>query len=342
MTTSIPLRIGAFIAPFHRPDGDPTAAFVRDLELIVELEQLGYDEVWVGEHHSQAWETIGSPELMLAAASQRTQRIRLGTGVVSLPYHHPFMVAQRLVLLDHLTRGRTLFGVGPGAIPEDARQLGIDPASLGRRFEQSLEAVNALLVGDAPVTRQADGFTLQAAALHVRPYTVPHPPLYVASAASGRGLKLAARYGAGVLQLAAGPDAVARVLAAEREARHAGHVLDRTRLLLMLTVHLADTRQAARDAVRAAATAEQFEYWVERAGLPRPAYPPETQVDELVRTGRAIIGTPDDAVDALRALRAQLGPFGGVLIAAREWAPLPERSRSYHLFAEQVAPALHG
>src|SRR5581483_11112488 len=121
------LRFGIFLAPFHPFGENPTLALERDLELIEWLDRLGYDEAWIGEHHSAGWETIASPELFIGVASQRTRHIRLGTGVVSLPYHHPLMVANRMVLLDHLTRGRVLFGVGPGALASDALMLGIDP-----------------------------------------------------------------------------------------------------------------------------------------------------------------------------------------------------------------------
>ena len=109
-----PLRFGAFIAPFHPTGQNPTLALERDLALIEHLDRLGFDEAWIGEHHSGGYEIIASPEIFIATAAQRTQRIKLGTGVVSLPYHHPFMVAQRLVLLDHLTHGRVMLGVGPG------------------------------------------------------------------------------------------------------------------------------------------------------------------------------------------------------------------------------------
>ena len=102
------LRFGAFLAPHHPVGEHPTLQFRRDLDLVEMLDKLGYDEFWCGEHHSSGWEMIGSPEMFLAAAGQLTKRIMLGTGVVSLPYHHPFNVAQRIVQLDHMTGGRAI------------------------------------------------------------------------------------------------------------------------------------------------------------------------------------------------------------------------------------------
>src|SRR5687768_7616189 len=108
------LRAGVFLAPFHPVDEDPTLAIQRDLELMEHLDRIGFDEAWIGEHHSAGYEIIASPEMFIAAAAERTRRIRLGTGVISLPYHHPLMVADRIVQLDHMTRGRVMLGVGPG------------------------------------------------------------------------------------------------------------------------------------------------------------------------------------------------------------------------------------
>src|SRR6476469_8784953 len=152
------LRFGAFIAPFHPVDENPTLAIQRDLELVQHMDNLGYEEAWIGEHHSAAYELIASPEVFIAAAAERTKHIRLGTGVSSLPYHHPLILADRIVLLDHLTRGRVMFGVGPGALPSDAHMMGIDPASQRERMEQSLGAIMALLTSDEPVSIQTDWF----------------------------------------------------------------------------------------------------------------------------------------------------------------------------------------
>src|SRR6202795_4543447 len=145
------MEFGIFIAPFHRAGENPTLALRRDLDLITYLDQLGYDEVWAGEHHSGGWELIASPELFLAAAGERTERIRLGTGVVSVPYHHPFHVADRIVLLDHLTRGRAMLGVGPGALPSDASFLGVEATRQREMMDEGLGVIIRLLTEEEPI-----------------------------------------------------------------------------------------------------------------------------------------------------------------------------------------------
>ena len=126
---STKMKFGVFMAPFHRPGENPTLALERDLELIQWLDMLGFDEAYIGEHHSAGWETIASPELFIATAAERTRHIRLGTGVISLPYHHPFMVANRMVLLDHLTRVGSSWALPrvPGFRCRDARHSGRAP-----------------------------------------------------------------------------------------------------------------------------------------------------------------------------------------------------------------------
>src|SRR6266576_1411092 len=130
MRDSLAMRFGIFLAPFHPVGQSPTAALQRDLEMIVRLDELGYDEAWIGEHHSAGYEIIASPEVFIAVAAERTKRLRFGTGVSSLPYHQPLMLTDRMVLLDHLTRGRVMLGVGPCALVTDALMLGIEPNQL--------------------------------------------------------------------------------------------------------------------------------------------------------------------------------------------------------------------
>ena len=127
----INLRHGIFLPPFHPNEENPTQCLERDLELMAWLDKLGFHEAWIGEHHSAGFEIISSPEIFIAFAAERTRNIRFGTGVISLPYHHPMMVADRIVQLDHMTRGRIMFGAGPGLLASDANHDGhrpVDPA----------------------------------------------------------------------------------------------------------------------------------------------------------------------------------------------------------------------
>ena len=134
-----------------------TSRFVKHLD------ELGYDEFWCGEHHSSGWEMIASPEMFLAAAGEHTKRIKLATGVISLPYHNPFNVAQRMVQLDWMTGGRAIFGSGPGALPSDAYTLGIDPMTQRDRQDEAIDIIRRLFRGER-VTQKSDWYTLQDAA----------------------------------------------------------------------------------------------------------------------------------------------------------------------------------
>src|SRR2546423_13714584 len=139
MTLPARMKFGIFLAPFHPLGETPTQSIERDLDLIQWLDHLGYDEAWVGEHHSAGWEIIASPEVFIATAAERTKHIRLGTGVVSLPYHNPLMTANRIIQLDHQTRGRVMLGVGPGLLPSDAMMLGINPMTQRDRMLEGIQ-----------------------------------------------------------------------------------------------------------------------------------------------------------------------------------------------------------
>ena len=245
-----PLRFGIFMAPFHPVGQNPTLALERDLDLVVHLDKIGFHEAWFGEHHSAGYEIIASPELFIATAAERTRHIRLGTGVVSLPYHHPFMVAQRIVQLDHLTRGRVMLGVGPGALPSDAFMLGIDPAVQRDRMEESLEVILELLRTDEPVTRDTEWFTLRDARLHLRPYTQPHPEVAVAAMISPSGPRAAGKYGCSLLSIGATQRAGIDLLGQnwqvmEDRCAEFGTVADRQAWRLVSQVHIAETKEQA-------------------------------------------------------------------------------------------------
>src|SRR5271167_3109460 len=244
------LRSGIFLAPFHALNENPVLALERDMELLQHLDALNYSEAWIGEHHSGGFEIIASPEVFIAAAAERTTNIRLGTGVVSFPYHNPLMTANRIIQLDHQTRGRVMFGVGPGLLPSDAMMLGIDPMIQRERMMEGLKVIMRLFNGEV-VTEKSDWYNLINARAHLLPYTKPHPEIAVASAVSPSGGRAAGKYGFGMLCVAAtnanGFDALGTNWAVANEiAAENNRTMDRSKLRLVGPVHLAETREQAR------------------------------------------------------------------------------------------------
>ena len=348
MTAPDRMGFGIFMAPFHPVGENPTTALHRDLELIEWLDQLGYDEAWIGEHHSAGFEIIASPEVFIAAAAARTRHIRLGTGVSSLPYHHPFMLADRMVLLDHLTFGRAMFGVGPGALPSDAFMLGIDPMRQREMMDESLETILALFTSDEPITRETDWFTLRDARLQLRPYSRPHMEMAVAATVSPAGPRAAGKYGLGLLSIGAttatGFDALgyAWTITEELAAEH-GKTVSREKWRLVGPMHLAPTMDQARRDV-AFGLAPWVDYFKRVAALPLVGEIDDVgeMVDALNAGGLAVIGTPRDAAAQIARLTNQSGGFGTYLFMAHEWADRGATLRSYELFARHVMAEFQG
>ncbi|HEX3793455.1 MAG TPA: LLM class flavin-dependent oxidoreductase [Acidimicrobiales bacterium] len=342
------LKFGIFLAPFHPVGQNPTLALERDLQLIEHLDALGFDEAWFGEHHSAGYEIIASPEVFIAAAAQRTKHIKLGTGVSSLPYHHPFMLADRLVLLDHLTRGRLMIGVGPGALPSDAFMMGIDPAKQRDMMEESLEAILLLLEGKEPVTMETDWFKLVGARLQLKPYQRPYPEVAVAAQVSPAGPRAAGKFGCSLLSIGATSTGGFDILGShwdvmEERAAEFDTTVDRKNWRLVGPCHIADTKEQAIADV-AFGLEEWIDYFQRVAALPLA---PDTTnfaslVDALNASGLAVIGTVDDLIAQINRLKAQSGGFGTFLLMGHEWADTAATRHSYELIARYVAPVFQG
>lgn len=337
------------MAPFHPPSEHPLLALERDLELITWLDELAFDEVWVGEHHSAGWEYISSPEIFLAFAAERTRHIQLGTGVVSLPYHQPMLVAERMALLDNLTRGRVLFGVGPGALVTDALMFGVEPARTRPMMDEALGVILRLFTETEPITLESDWFTLRNAVLQVRPYTQPYMPIAVASMQSPSGPAVAGKYGAGLLSIGVffgfrgAVDLNAQWQVAEQAAADAGRSVSRDEWRLVLPIHLAETRQEALAQVHDRATAWLTRYQRDVLSRPLPEGVPEDRaVEALADRGAWLIGTPDDAIVAIERLEELSGGFGGLLVMVQDWATREQQRRSYELLARYVMPRYTG
>jgi limonene 1,2-monooxygenase len=343
------MRFGMFMAPFHTAIQNPTLALQRDLEVIEWLDQLGFDEVWIGEHHSAGAELIAAPEIFIATAAERTKRIKLGTGVISLPYHNPLWVADRAILLDHLTRGRFMLGVGPGSLPTDAAMIGLEPAVLRPRLEEGLQAVLHLLESDEPLTMETEWFTLKDAVTQLRPYSKPRIEVAVPGVASPTGARLAGKYGVSLLTIGAAAAQGINAFAhhwdvVEDMAAQNGRTADRASWRVLTTVHLAETKEQARKDV-AFGIANWFGYFQHVAAFPQMAVQGEN-VDEMIDfindNGLGVIGTPEMLVDLLNQWQELSGGFGTCMLLHHEWANPEATRRSHELLARTVMPEMQG
>ncbi|OBH67890.1 monooxygenase [Mycobacterium mantenii] len=343
------LRFGYFIAPFHRAGTNPTLALQRDLQFIEHLDALGFDEVWLGEHHSAGSEIISSPEVFIAAAAERAKRIRFGTGVISLSYHNPLWVADRLMLLDHLTHGRIIGGVGPGSLPSDSSMIGLTPTDTRELLETNLDIVVRLLAGET-VSAKTATHQLFDAKLQLAPYSDGGIPLSVAAVASPTGARLAGKHGIGLLSIGAtltveGFNALSYHWGiVEERAAAFGAQVDRKNWSLVGLFHLAETEKQAREEVKFGIE-PWFRYFQKVAAFPQMTMPGD-QLDEMIDVindnGAGVIGTPERAREQVQRLWDQSGGFGCMLQMGHEWANPAATRRSAELFAAEVMPHFQG
>jgi len=343
------LGFGAFLAPHHPLGEHPMLQYRRDLDFTAHLDKLGFDEFWCGEHHSSGWEMIASPEMFLAAAGERTSRIKLGTGVISLPYHHPFNVAQRMVQLDHMTGGRAIFGSGPGALSSDAHAIGLDPMTLRDRQDEAIGVIRRLMKGER-VTAKTEWFTMQDAALHMLPLQ-EDMPFAVASQISPSGMTLAGKYGIGIISIGSLSSEGLQSLPtqwgfAEAAAKKHGTVVDRKNWRVLLSWHIAETREKARAEAGVGLMRHHNEYI--HGTLQRPGSKPFTSPDQAVDLtafgagASAVIGTPDDLIARIKSVIDISGGFGTVIGFAHDWANPENTFRSWDMVARYVMPEING
>jgi limonene 1,2-monooxygenase len=340
------MRFGAFVTPNHRPDDDPTLALERDLKLVEWLEELGFEEAWFGEHHGSGWQYITSPEAFIAAASQRTSRIRLATGVAALSYQHPLILADRIMMLNHLSRGRVILGTGPGGPQVDGPMMGLTPEIAKRRHADALEAIVALLETNEPIDRETDWFTIKKGRLQLRPYREQRIEVVVSALSSTTGPTLAGKHDLGLLSLGmlanGGGDRLRSLLkVAEESATENGNRLDRNRLRLAgPRIHLAQSDREARRDVEFGI--RQFVGFMHASGAKHvsPDDDIDTLIEKLNASGSFIIGTPDRAKAYVEQLQEEIGEVGCLIMPTHDLADSAATNRSYELFARFVMPHL--
>ncbi len=337
-----PFRLGVFLAPFHPLDENPTLCFQRDLELAEWADQIGFDEFWYGEHHTGGYEISPSPEIMIAAASQRTRRIKFGTGVISLPYHNPLMVANRIAQLDQLTMGRVIFGAGPGLLVTDAHMLGLSVSESRDKLDQGLGVIRRLLAGEW-VTETTSWYELHDAHCQILPYN-PAMEVCVASTFSPNGGTLAAKHHAGMLclasTLASGFDALSmNWKIAQEHAQKLGYAMSPNSIRCAADIYIAETREKALADVRDGY--ERYNRYILNQSAHLPGSPGHIPLEVQIEKGEVIVGTPQDAIDQIRRLEQKVPDFGSLLMLEKNWASFENTKRSYELLARYVLPVIN-
>ena len=342
------MKFGTFLAPHHPIGENPLLQLQSDLEFAQHLDHLGFDEFWCGEHHSTGWEVISSPVLFLAAAAERTHRIKLGTGVISLPYHHPFMVAQRLVQLDYQSRGRVIFGSGPGALPSDAHTIGIDPMVLRSRQDEAIGVIKRLFSGER-FSYESEWFTLKDAKLQLRPLQ-EQMEFVVASTFTPSGMTLSGKYNTGVISIGGMASQGLKSLArqwefAEESALKHNNQISRNNWRVLMSWHIAETRDQARAEAKDGLFRHNNEY--STAALNpidgKIFKTPDEAIDSTAfsEDSTAVIGTPDDLIHKIQEMIKITGGFGAVIGFAHDWANRENTKKSWDLVARYVIPAIN-
>jgi limonene 1,2-monooxygenase len=341
------LRFGIFMPPWNSPSSqNVTVSLQRNLETIQLLDRLAYDEAWVGEHHSAGSEIIADPLVFLAHAGAVTRHIKLGTGVISLPYHNPLWMADRIILTDHLLRGRLMVGLGPGALPTDAAMIGLDPSELRPALDHDLGVLLKLLSTDEPVSVETKRYKLVEARCQMAPYSDPVFDICVSATRSNAGPLIAGRHGLGLLSTGVispregveAPPLHWDVL--EEEARRHGHVADRRKWRLVVNMHIAETRERAIEDMRYGfdAFCDYSQFVLAMPSVRAEGDTFETRMAWMNETGTGVIGTPDDAIAFIERLVKRSGGFGCLLMLAHDWVSWEASQRHYELFARHVVP----
>jgi alkanesulfonate monooxygenase SsuD/methylene tetrahydromethanopterin reductase-like flavin-dependent oxidoreductase (luciferase family) len=358
------MELGLFMMPVHHPDKDWRQALDEDCEAVVLADRLGFDEVWIGEHFSTKVEQIPSPLMLFARVMERAPRVRFGTGVVNLPHHNPVIVAAEAAMLDQMSGGRVMLGVGPGGLASDAELFG--NTDMGARYAIALEAIDVicrLWQADAPLRIEGRhyNFALERVVWPhggigrmCRPLQKPHPPIALAMVGPG-GPTAAYIAERDFIPLSANFVAVGNVEAqwdAYAAARAgAGKPADPSVWRVCRNILVTESRAEARDLV--ADPDGTFGYYFRYLrgarhyaeggsldpGLTGAELHELLAVQEMI-DACVIAGTAEEVLDRLAALVDLLGPFGHLVMVGHDWDATRRWQTSMRRLKDEVMPRL--
>ena len=353
------MNLGLFMMPSHPPERSLYDSHQWDLDYLELVDELGYEEAWIGEHFLAPWEPIPAPDIMIAQALMRTKRIKLGTGVHCLPFHHPAELAHRIAYLDHLAQGRFLFGIGASGTRSDWAMFNVD-GEAGENREMTWEALDIIL----KIWENKGPFDYKGKYWHVTipdtmyetlrffltPYQKPHPPIGIA-ASSARSPSLAEAGERGFIPLCLAYRAEhvrGQWEAIEEGARRSGRTPSRADWRVVRDVYVADTDEEARDQAVNGMTGRVWREYLLHLykGFNRldifkhdPDVPDDQVTPEYMADHLWLIGSPDTVARKIRKLYEDVGGFGSLLVLAYDHSENREGwERSTRLLVQEVMP----
>jgi alkanesulfonate monooxygenase SsuD/methylene tetrahydromethanopterin reductase-like flavin-dependent oxidoreductase (luciferase family) len=353
------MNFGFFTMPSHPPERSLYDGMQWDLQVIRWLDELGFSEAWIGEHHTNVWEPNSAPDLLVAQALLQTKNIRIGPGGFLLPYYHPASLANRVAILDHLSQGRLNFGIAASGLPSDWAMFNIDGMS-GQNRDMTREALDIILklwAAEEPFHYEGKFWKVDlppdmgnCLAPHIKPFQKPHPPIGVAGLSKGSDtLKMAGEHGFIPMSLNMNPGYISSHWeAVEIGAERGGRTPDRSDWRVVREIFVADTDEEAwRHSVGGALGHMYDDYYLPlltRFGfIEYLKHDPGLADSDITAAYCAkhnwIVGSPDTVVEKIAAMHHRMGGFGNILLLGIDYADTPDAWRhSLELLSKEVMP----
>ena len=357
------MRLGFFIQPVHPPSIDYRAVLREDREAVLLADRLGFEEAFIGEHITDQAEPITSNLMFIASVAEEAKRIVFGSAAVTLPSYHPAMVAAHVSMIDHLTDGRFIFGIGPGGLRSDAEIFGNLHIDRNQKMLQSIDMILKIWSQEAPYEIKNDYWTASTVqtintsigqGIVARPLQQPHPPIVITAVApDSPGITFAAERGwSPISSNYVQPHCVATHRPRYLEGlKRSGQPVTTDGWRVAKSIFVADDSRTASEYARSPDGPYGFYFrniMTKVIGNGKPevfrawAGQPDEQVtlEQSLQT-QVIAGTVPEVVDQILALNEQLGGFGTLLYTGHDWMDPGLGRRSMELMAEEVMPRVN-
>jgi alkanesulfonate monooxygenase SsuD/methylene tetrahydromethanopterin reductase-like flavin-dependent oxidoreductase (luciferase family) len=357
------MKYSTFMMPLHPPGRDVTVTLQEDRQAVMLADRLGFAEAFVGEHVTDAAETVTSSMIFLASLASETKNIVLGTGTINLPNTHPAAVAAQAAMLDHLLHGRFIMGISPGGLMSDAEVFGNFGRDRNAMFVECIDTVLKIWDGAPPYDIEGQFWRVSVQKTMIpeigqgfimKPYQKPHPPIVgTAVAPFSQGVTEMAKRGWGPISANfLMPEWVKTHWPKYVEGRQAvGAVAAPADWRVAKSIFVADDEATARryalepggpyhfyfkQLVRKLVGGGRSNLFKTDAAMPDSELTPEHVTKRLV-----LAGTVNSVVDQILAFREQVGDFGNLVYACHDWMDPALGRRSMELFATEVMPRVN-